>query len=115
MNNLDNRIVFRTFVMNKEALRNPFADGKIVFTSLWDYLTQSLYLQSSRLLSVSEPTFMFVAPEGFEPSTRFLGKSFYPIELRSLRTDLTSPFIYLLICIHIYYRLQADLKLHLPF
>jgi hypothetical protein len=75
-------------------MRNPFADGNIVYTSLWYFSTQSLNIQRSRLLSVNEPTFMFVAPEGFEPSTRFLAKSFYPIELRSLRTDSTSPFIY---------------------
>jgi hypothetical protein len=94
MKYLDNRIVFHTFVMNKGAVRNPFADGNLAYTSLWNFSTQSLNLQFSRLLSVNEPTFMFAAPEGFEPSTRFLGKSFYPIELRSLRTDPTSPFIY---------------------
>ena len=72
--------------MNKGVARNPFANGKIAITSLWDYHKQSLYMQFSRLFSVNEPINYFDAPEGFEPSTRFLEKSFYPIELRSLRT-----------------------------
>ena len=93
MNYLHNRILFTTFVMNKGVQRNPFADGNIVYTCQWYISTQS-----SRLLSVNEPTFIFVAPEGFEPSTRFLAKSFYPIEIRSLRTDSTSPFIYYSFC-----------------